>query len=82
MTTQETLDIISKPWCYFENLTKIAQVGRNLALKLRHKKETMLSINSNNLAMDKVVEHLKINIEFLKKTNRREKQYEINKRII
>lgn len=33
MTAQETLDIIAKPWCNLENLMKLAQVGRNLALE-------------------------------------------------
>lgn len=37
MTAQETLDIIAKPWCNLEDLMKLAQVGRNLALELRHK---------------------------------------------
>ncbi len=33
MTAQETLDIIAKPWCNLEDLMKLAQVGRNLALE-------------------------------------------------
>ena len=78
MTAQETLDIIAKPWCNLEDLMKLAQVGRNLALELRHKIRDYVinqgyQLPGNNLPMDKVVEYLKINIEYLEKTNRKEK---------
>jgi len=78
MTAQETLDIIAKPWCNLEDLMKLVQVGRNLALELRHKiREYVINqgyqLPGNNLPMDKVVEYLKINIDYLEKTNRKEK---------
>ena len=46
--------------------------------KLRHKIRDYVidqgyQLPGNNLSMDKVVEYLKINIEYLEKTNRKEK---------
>ena len=32
MTAEETLSIISKPWCNLTDLMKLAGVGRNTAL--------------------------------------------------
>lgn len=63
MNAKETLNIIAKPWCDLNDLMKLAQVGRNIALELRHEIKRYVEdqgyrLPSNHLPMDKVVEYL------------------------
>lgn len=77
MSADETLRIIAKPWCNLVDLMKLAQIGRNNALELRRAIRKYVldqgyQLPGNNLPMDKVVEYLKINIDYLEKYNRKE----------
>lgn len=37
MTAKETLELISKQWCNFDDLTKLSNLGINNAFKLKKK---------------------------------------------
>lgn len=72
MNAKETLNIISKQWCDLNDLMKLAEIGKNNAIKLRKeiKNELILkgyTLPNNRLPMYEVVNKLKININYLEK---------------
>lgn len=72
MNARETLNIISKQWCDLNDLMKLAEIGKNNAIKLRKeiKNELILkgyTLPNNRLPMYEVVNKLKININYLEK---------------
>ncbi len=72
MNARETLKLISKQWCDINDLMKLAESGKNNAVKLRReiKDELILkgyTLPNNRLPMIEVVNKLKININYLEK---------------
>ena len=72
MNARETLKLISKQWCDINGLMKLAEIGKNNAVKLRReiKDELILkgyTLPNNRLPMIEVVNKLKININYLEK---------------
>lgn len=72
MSARETLKLISKQWCDINDLMKLAEIGKNNAVKLRReiKDELILkgyTLPNNRLPMIEVVNKLKININYLEK---------------
>lgn len=72
MNAKDTLKLISKQWCDINDLMKLAEIGKNNAVKLRReiKNELLLkgyTLPSNRLPMIEVVNKLKININYLEK---------------
>lgn len=72
MSAKETLKLISKQWCDFSDLMRLAEIGKNNALKLRNQIKTELSsqgytLPNNRLPMIEVVKKLKIDISYLQR---------------
>ena len=72
MNARETLILISKQWCDINDLMKLAEIGKNNAVKLRReiKDELILKVYTlpnNRLPMIEVVNKFKININYLEK---------------
>lgn len=72
MDARETLKLISKQWCDLNDLMKLAEIGKNNAVKLRREIKNDLTLKgyilpSNRLPMIEVVNKLKININYLEK---------------
>lgn len=72
MNARETLKLISKQWCDINDLMKLAEIGKNNAIKLRSeiRNELLLkgyTLPNNRLPMIEVVNKLKININYLEK---------------
>lgn len=70
MTAEETLSIISKPWCNLTDLMKLAGVGRNTALTIKGTIKNELTskgyyVPKNAVPMQEVVKLLDIDIEYL-----------------
>lgn len=70
MTAEETLSIISKPWCNLTDLMKLAGVGRNTALTIKGTIKNELTSKGyyfpkNAVPMQEVVRYLKIDIPYL-----------------
>ena len=62
----------SKQWCNLEDLMKLAEIGKNNAVKLRKEiKQDLINqgytLPNNRLPMIEVVNKLKININYLEK---------------
>ena len=77
MKASETLELISKQWCDLNDLMKLAQIGKNNALKLRNDFKYQLEsdgyiLPKNLLPMCEVVSKLKINIAYLQKMAKQE----------
>lgn len=77
MKASETLELISKQWCDLNDLMKLAQIGKNNALKLRNNFKYQLECDGyilpkNLLPMCEVVSKLKINIAYLQKMAKQE----------
>ena len=75
MNAKETLKLISKQWCDLNDLMRLAEIGKNSAIKLRSeiKKELLdkgYTLPSNRLPMIEVVNKLKININYLEKMSK------------
>ena len=71
MNAKETLELISKQWCNTQDLMKISQLGINNATKIRKQiRKELISqgymLPKGLIPMAKVVEYLKIDIEYLK----------------
>lgn len=69
---RETLKLISKQWCNLDDLMKLAEIGKNNAVKLRREIKNDLinrgyTLSNNRLPMIEVVNKLKININYLEK---------------
>lgn len=72
MDARETLKLISKQWCDLNDLMKLAEIGKNNAVKLRREIRNDLILKgyilpNNRLPMIEVVNKLKININYLEK---------------
>ena len=72
MDARETLKLISKQWCNLDDLMKLAEIGKNNAVKLRREIKGDLinkgyTLPNNRLPMIEVVNKLKININYLEK---------------
>ena len=72
MGARETLKLISKQWCNLDDLMKLAEIGKNNAVKLRKEiKQDLINqgytLPNNRLPMIEVVNKLKININYLEK---------------
>jgi len=72
MNAKETLKLISKQWCNINDLMRLAEIGKNNALKLRNKiKEELIKqgyvLPNNRLPMIEVVNKLKIDVSYLQK---------------
>lgn len=72
MDARETLKLISKQWCNLDDLMRLAEIGKNNAVKLRKEiKQDLISqgytLHNNRLPMIEVVNKLKININYLEK---------------
>lgn len=72
MTAKETLDLISKQWCDLNDLRKLTGLSKNSASKLKSEIRINLlnkgyQLPSKLLPMNKVVNYLKININYLQK---------------
>lgn len=72
MDARETLKLISKQWCNLDDLMKLAEIGKNNAVKLRREIKNDLinrgyALPNNRLPMIEVVNKLKININYLEK---------------
>lgn len=72
MDARETLKLISKQWCNLDDLMKLAEIGKNNAVKLRWEIKNDLinrgyTLPNNRLPMIEVVNKLKININYLEK---------------
>ena len=70
MNAEETLTLISKPWCTLSDLMKLAGVGRNKALYIKSTIKKRLEgkgyyIPYNVLPMQEVVKYLNIDIPYL-----------------
>lgn len=72
MDAKETLRLISKQWCDLNDLMKLAEIGKNNAVKLRSEIKNELldkgyTLPNNKLPMIEVVNKLKININYLER---------------
>ena len=72
MDARETLKLISKQWCNLNDLMRLAEIGKNNAVKLRKEiKQDLINqgytLPNNRLPMIEVVNKLKININYLEK---------------
>jgi len=72
MDAKETLKLISKQWCDLNDLMKLAEIGKNNAVKLRSEIKNELldkgyTLPNNKLPMIEVVNKLKININYLER---------------
>lgn len=72
MDARETLKLISKQWCNLDDLMRLAEIGKNNAVKLRKEIKVDLinkgyTLPNNRLPMIEVVNKLKININYLEK---------------
>ena len=72
MDAKDTLKLISKQWCNLDDLMKLAEIGKNNAVKLRREIKNDLidkgyTLPNNRLPMIEVVNKLKININYLEK---------------
>ena len=72
MDARETLKLISKQWCNLDGLMRLAEIGKNNAVKLRKEiKQDLINqgytLPNNRLPMIEVVNKLKININYLEK---------------
>lgn len=82
MKSDEILKLISKQWCTLEDLKKLTGLGKNSLLKI--KKEIRNNLNNKSipnklLPMNEVVKYLNIDIDYLKKLNRKEELNDNNK---
>ena len=71
MTVDETLKLIAQQWCNLSDLMKLANIGRNSALKIRKDIINDLvnqgyKLPANLIPMCEVVNKLNINIPYLK----------------
>lgn len=82
MNAKEILELISKQWCTLEDLKKLTGLGKNNLLKL--KREIKKELNNNSLPskllpMNEVVKYLNIDIDYLKKIDRKGENNAYNK---
>lgn len=70
MTAKETLELVSKQWCSVSDLMLLANVGRNIALRIKKTiKDNLTSqgylVPKHVIPMKEVVKYLDIDISYL-----------------
>lgn len=74
LTAKETLEILDKQWADINDIRKLACCGRDKAREVKKEINTTLAKEGytiiNKVPMEKVVEYLKININYLKKISK------------
>lgn len=70
MSAEETLNLISRQWCSLEDLMKLADVGRNTALKIKKEIKDKLvkqgyKIPNHVIPMKEVIYYLDIDVNYL-----------------
>lgn len=70
MSAEETLTLISRQWCSLEDLMKLADVGRNTALKIKKEIKDKLvkqgyKIPNHVIPMKEVIYYLDIDVNYL-----------------
>lgn len=77
INASETLELISKQWAKVEDIKVLAQVGNVKARKIKKAIEEELDnwlLPYGQVPMQKVVEYLRIDIKYLRKVERSEKE--------
>lgn len=77
-TANEVLNLISTPWATIKNIMKISGTGYNTSSKIFKKIKEEVEQEGYKLPpyvvpMERVVDYLKININYLKKVSQNEK---------
>ena len=74
LTAKETLKIISKQWASVNDIKQLASVGNGKALNIKKDIQQSLSDDgftlTTKIPMDRLVEYLGINVEYLKKISK------------
>ncbi len=77
INASETLELISKQWAKVEDIKALGQVGDVKARKIKKAIEEELEnwlLPYGQVPMQKVVEYLRIDIKYLRKVERSEKE--------
>lgn len=74
LTAKDTLELISKQWCSSQDFSFLSNTGKNTTLKLMRELRKQLEqenyfLPTNLLPMDKVVEYLNLNVDYLEKVS-------------
>lgn len=74
LSAKQTLEIVSKPWCSSQDFRILSNTGKNTTLKLMKELRSQLEqenyfLPCNMLPMDKVVEYLNLNLNYLNTVN-------------
>ena len=74
LSSKQTLEIVSKPWCSSKDFSILSNTGKNTTLKLMKELRYQLEQDNyyfpcNMLPMDKVVEYLNLNLTYLNMVN-------------
>lgn len=74
LTAKDTLELISKQWCSSQDFSILSNTGKNTTLKLMRELRKQLEqenyfLPTNLLPMDKVVEYLHLNVDYLEKVS-------------
>lgn len=74
LPAKDILKVISKQWCCSQDFMILSNTGKNTTLKLMKELREQLEqqnyfLPTNLLPMDKVVEHLKLNVAYLEKVS-------------
>lgn len=74
LPAKDILKVISKQWCSSQDFMILSNTGKNTTLKLMKELREQLGqqnyfLPTNLLPMDKVVEHLKLNVAYLEKVS-------------
>ncbi len=74
LTAEEMLEIMNKQWASTKDIQALASVGEQKALKIKNEINEILEqdgyIAIGKVPMEKLVEYLKININYLKKISK------------
>ena len=85
MSAEETLELISKQWCTLQDIMKLAQIGRNSALKTKKLIQDNLEkqgylIPKSVVPTKEVVKYLHIDIPYLESRVNSKNQIKQNKK--
>lgn len=75
ISAKETLELINKTWADKHDVMKLASCGENSAEKIKKDLTDILAqegyvLPTNKVPMDRLVQYLKININYLKKVSK------------
>ena len=74
LTAKEALDIVSKQWASVNDIKRLASVGNSKALEIKKDIQQGLSKSgftlTTKIPMDRLVEYLGINVEYLRKISK------------